>query len=465
MAGEDKHSKKHPASDAKKRQLKKKGQVAKSQDVPMAVGLLAAFGTLMALRGFYLKRFGVDGSSGLMYTYYQHLEDIKYGNIDIAALLFMAIKDIAMLSLPVLFMVMLAGVGSHLAQSGLILSAEPLIPKMSKINPMSKLKQWFSIKSLQELFKSLVKILAAGYIGWIAWHGALGAINDSVGMSALQLMGLGARVIQSLFTKILMLYITIAFVDFMFQKKNYATEHKMTDKEVRDEYKQQEGDPYMKAKRRQMAQQISMQQSQEHVPQGDVVVINPTELAICLKYDPELSPVPYVIAKGETRHADDIRASARKHGVPIVRNKPLARALFELCEIGDIVPSDLFRPVAEVLAYVFALKEQGDASDAAQSAAATVAAQQPVAAQQAASTPGAMSSTGDSIHELGNIAVPAVTLPAAGATGAGVSHTAAGAPFTWMPTAPATGDSGATWWPESHPEGTVVHADGSPRRP
>ena len=449
MAGEDKHSKKHPASDAKKRQLKKKGQVAKSQDVPMALGLAAAFITLLAMNKFYAKTF-----AGMIHTFYEFLPDIgTSGQIDAKHLLMMVSVDIAILSLPVLVAVMVMGVISNMGQTGIIIASEPLIPKLNKLNPMTKIKQWFSVRSLQDLAKSMVKILAAGWIGWIVWSGSMDAISNSVGLDAAALLSLGASIIKKLFIDIIILYVIIAIIDFGFQRRNFLNQHKMTDKEVKDEYKQQEGDPYMKGKRRQMAQQIAMQGAQEHVPQGDVVVINPTELAICLKYDPDISPVPYVIAMGEKRQADDIREAAGKHGIPVVRNKPLARALYELCEIGDIVPADLFKPVAEVLAYVFSLKGQAD--DAPAQAAAATQAVTPGATSATTATASAAAHASNArqsaplaqaapltVHELGSIPVPVLqpatgSHEAAGSLATSATGNDAGSPFTWSDQPPA----------------------------
>jgi type III secretion system FlhB-like substrate exporter len=267
----------------------------------------------------------------------------------------------------------------------------------------------------------------------------MGAISEAVSIDqttgcegqecAAALMMLGAGVIKKLFIYIIILYLVIAIIDFGFQQKNFATEHKMTDKEVKDEYKNSEGDPYQKGKRRQMAQQIAMQSAQESVPQGDVVVINPTELAICLKYDPEVSPVPWVIAKGEVLDADAIRESARNSGIPVVRNKPLARALYELCEIGDIVPEELYRPVAEILAYVFGLKEQMRAEENDAAAASPTTAHVSDAAAAALRIDGAA----DGVHDLQRIAVPidpsraTATAGASLAAGQPVSAEAAGA--------------------------------------
>jgi type III secretion system FlhB-like substrate exporter len=190
-----------------------------------------------------------------------------------------------------------------------------------------------------------------------------------------------------------------------------------------------------------------MQSSQEHVPQSDVVVVNPTELAIALKYDADVSPVPWVVAKVEVHDADDIRASARNAGVPVVRNKPLARALYELCEIGDIVPEELYRPVAEILAYVFQLKEQtrAEANDAAVAA-------NPMAAQasDAATAAQRLEADAEGIHDLAAIAVPVDPAhPAAAqaaASAAGQSATAGG---MLLPDTPGTN---AAWGLAAQPQ-------------
>jgi flagellar biosynthetic protein FlhB len=420
---EDKHSKKHPASDKKKRDLKKKGTTVKSQDVPMAAGLLAAAGALYFMGDDFVRRF----LETLTYCV-QQIEVIgKTGELDYGPLLIYIMTQVAILSMPVLGAVLIIAVISNVAQSGFIFTGEQLKPNINKLNPTKKLKQWFSVRSLQDLAKSLAKILAAFVIGALAWKAAIPMIVESVAMSPEQLIAVAGTIISGIFWKILVLYIVVAIADYMFQRKNFSTEHKMTDKEVRDEYKNTEGDPYIKQKRRQMAQQVAYTQSQEHVPAGDVVVINPTELAIVLKYDPDVSPVPYVIAKGATRLADDIRSKAREHQIPVVRNKPLARALFDLCEIGDIVPEELFRPVAEVLAYVFALDERtADARAAAQAAQQAQAAdpqadvpQQPVSPLPvpALQIPPPVQPL---VHELPEIQVPTLQHPAASATAAGV---------------------------------------------
>ncbi|MCW2956928.1 MAG: flagellar biosynthesis protein FlhB [Thermoleophilia bacterium] len=426
MAGEDKHSKKHPASAKKKQDLKKKGTVAKSQDVPMALGLIAAFGAILTTKTMFMDRM-----ANVMNRNFAAIKDVgTTGGIDVTQLLMDTLMDIAILSAPVLFAVVVVAVIANVAQTGLILTGEQLKPDIKKINPMTKLKSWFSIKSLQELAKSLAKIVVASFLGYLVFKGSMDDIAGAVTIDdPLSLMMLAAGIIKKLFIYIIILYIVVAAVDFGFQKKNFSTEHKMTDKEVKDEYKNSEGDPYQKQKRRQMAQQISMTQAQDHVPQSDVVVINPTEIAVAIKYDPDVSPVPWVVALGEVADADEIRASARKAGVPVVRNKPLARALFELCEIGDIVPEDLYRPVAEILAYVFQLKEQtrAEANDAA--AASPTAAH----VQDAAAAAQRLEADDEGVHELGQVQVPAMAAGAGAEQPSTPAHAGAaqGDRFSW----------------------------------
>ncbi|MBC7460245.1 MAG: EscU/YscU/HrcU family type III secretion system export apparatus switch protein [Thermoleophilia bacterium] len=439
MAGEDKHSKKHPASDKKKKDLKKKGQTPKSQDVPMAFGLIAAFLALLSMKNMMIARF-----DDVMHRYIGSIKDVGTPQgIDVGKLCFDALIDISILSAPVLFAVVFMALISNVAQTGLILTGEQLKPDIKKLNPMTKLKQWFSIKSLQELFKSLAKIVVASFLGWVIVKNSSGQISEAVTIESAQgLMMLGAGIIKKLFMYIIILYLVVAIVDFAFQRKNFNNDNKMTDKEVKDEYKNSEGDPYMKQKRRQIAQQIAMSPAQDIVPQGDVVIVNPTQLAIVLKYDPDVSPVPWVIAMGELHDADEIRYSARGAGVPVVRNKPLARALYELCEVGDIVPEDLYRPVAEVLSYVFQLKEQMriDSSDAA--AAASQTQQLPGApglhvSDAAAAVTRIDGGDDEGVHDLGVVQVPVITSGSVAAGAAGAAPATSGLRggddrFSWM---------------------------------
>lgn len=397
---EDKSSKKHPATPHKKKEARKKGNVAKSQDVGVAVGLVAGFGVVALMHDFYLKNFYI--SMTYCVEQIRYIPGWKPEEIpgEVGMLCLFVLKQVALLSLPVLFSVMIVAVVAQLAQVGIIVTGEQIKPKLSKINPLKGIKKWFAVKSLVELVKSLMKIAVAMGIGALVLWGEVetivNAVNvspDVVGMKAL--MDVTAGIISEMVWKIVILLVVIAVLDMLFQRYQWAKDLKMSDKEIKDEYKQSEGDPYQKARRRQIHQQMMSEGSSEHVPTSDVVVINPTDFAVALKYDTNLSPVPFVIAKGEARHADKLREIAKKSGVPIVRNKPLARALHELCEIGDIVPAELYKPVAEVLAYVFALKEN---TAEASTPAASSAAASPVAAGALNSSAQPHALAGDTNH-------------------------------------------------------------------
>lgn len=369
---EDKSSKKHPATPHKKKEARRKGNVAKSQDVGVVIGLVAGFGVVVAMRKFYLR----EMKEAMTEPISRIAEVPELADEDILGfigqLMLFVLKQVAFLSLPVLCGVLVFAVIAQFAQVGVIVTGEQLKPKLSKINPMKGIKKWFAIKSLVELGKSLAKIAVALSIGaWVLW-GEIETIAASVFGTPEQLVTVTGGIISSMVWKVVGLLVVIAIIDLMFQRWQWARDLKMSDKEVKDEYKQQEGDPYQKQRRRQIHQQMLQEQATDNVPQSDVVVINPTDYAVALKYDVDLSPVPFVLAKGEARQADAIRESARNNGVPVVRNKPLARALHELCEIGDIVPGDLYKAVAEVLAYVFALKQQDPAAATAEPAAAAV---------------------------------------------------------------------------------------------
>jgi flagellar biosynthesis protein FlhB len=295
-------------------------------------------------------------------------------------------KMVSLMSLPVLFAVVITALVTQMAQTGFIFTAEQMKPSLKKINPISGIKKWFAIKSLVELMKSLVKILVTFYVGWTVWHGSMHAVMITPTLDAYGLMRVAGEILWEMIWKVLLLYIFIGGVDVVFQRWQMTRDLKMSKKELKDEYKNQEGDPYMKAKRRQVHQQIAQQASAEHVPQGDVVVMDgrgasfqamgggpmdeeePPQNAVVLKYDQEQCAVPWVIAKGEQRQAEKIHEAAIAAGVPVVRDAELAVALCQECEIGDLVPAELFRPVAQILAYIFVARDRS--ADAAADASA-----------------------------------------------------------------------------------------------
>ncbi len=256
---------------------------------------------------------------------------------------------------PVIATSFVAGLVTNLAQVGLVLSAEPLAPRLSRIDPAAGMARLFSGRAFAELLKSCAKVIIIGYYGYVTLRqdypllvatGAMepGQILATVGSLALRL---GFRVGIAL--------AVLAALDYAYQRWEFEKSIRMTKQEVKEELRQTEGDPLLRARIRARQRQIAMHRMMEDVPKADVVVTNPVHLAVALKYDPATMKAPKVVAKGARLLAQRIRELAARHNIPIVENKPLAQALYKAADVGREIPAHLYKAVAEILAYVYYL--------------------------------------------------------------------------------------------------------------
>ena len=237
-------------------------------------------------------------------------------------------------------------------------TAKPLKPDFKKFNPMNGIKRMFSKESLIELVKSIAKILL---ISWVAWSSIQENSRNLLllyNMSLMQAIILVGSVVINTGLKISVAYFVIAILDFIYQKWKYKDDLKMTKQEVKDEYKNTEGDPQIKGKQRARMREASQRRMMQDVPQADVVITNPTHYAVALKYDAEKAEAPLVLAKGTDYLALQIKEKAKEAGVEIVENKPLARMLYANVEIGEEIPPELYQTVAEILAAVYRMKNR-----------------------------------------------------------------------------------------------------------
>lgn len=331
-----------------------KGQVAKSMDLSAAIGLLV--GLLL------LKFFGDGLTSGLTKIMTQSfaLHEIPDNPLQaFQSTMFQLLVQSATILAPIFAVLMVAAVAANVLQVGFIASAEPITPKLEKISPVQGFKRLFSVRSAVRLLTSLLKV---GIIGVVAWTTIQGYMPDLVGLVSLSFTEVIARSAEMFFIlglKMGGVLLALALLDFGFQKWQLQRDLRMSKDEVKEEMKRMEGDPIMRQRRRNVARQLAMQRMSQAVPNADVVVTNPTELAIALKYDHDSDSAPKVVAKGAGYIAARIREIAIANGVPIVERKPLARALYKACEVGDAIPEELYKAVAEVLAYVFELAGKG----------------------------------------------------------------------------------------------------------
>ncbi|HOM18179.1 MAG TPA: flagellar biosynthesis protein FlhB [Thermoguttaceae bacterium] len=264
--------------------------------------------------------------------------------------------ELAKAVLPFLGLMMAAGVLVHLIQTGLLFTPQKLAPDLERIDPLQGMRRIFSFANLLRIVFGVFKIVIIGAIAWAALAAEWETILGLAGMELLQGAGYMAQIILSTTFKIALAMLILAILDYGYQKWRYEQDLKMTTQELREEMRNLEGDPHVIARRKAVQRQLALQRLSSAVPKADVVITNPTELAVALRYDPEETAAPIVTAKGAGVIAERIRRLAREHDIPVVERKELARALYREVEVGQPIPEDKYAAVAEVLAYVYQLK-------------------------------------------------------------------------------------------------------------
>lgn len=338
---------------AKRRQdFRKKGQVAQSKEVQTA----ALITVCLLFWLFYLPAFW-NGLTQLIFGLWQSCGSFEITPYSILGFANFLLKEVARLLLPLFFLVAVVAFFSSLFQIGWLFTATPLLPDFNKLNPISGFGRFFSKKSFLEVIKSLLKVLLVGYIGYSTvlnnFEEALILVDASV-ITTLSFLG---RIAGLILAKICAALIFMAFIDFLFVKWEMEQKMKMTKQELKEEFKQSEGDPHIKAQIRSIQQEMARKRMMADVPKADVVVTNPTHISVALQYDRDAMDAPKVIASGSGYIAFRIREIAGQHDIPIIENPPVARLLHEL-NIGEYIPEDLFKAVAEILAHVYSLKGQ-----------------------------------------------------------------------------------------------------------
>lgn len=336
---------------------RKEGQVAKSKEIANCLGLLAFFLVLKVLIGYIGNSFLAIFSE--IYNKIPEAVTMYQGNIpeyDFIQIIKYAVIRLLYIVGPILAIGFLVAFLSEVVQVKWQVTTKPLMPKLSKMSPISGFKKIISVNSLVELLKSVLKIALIGIVIYNYINDKKEYIFFLYDMSLLQALQLIGDLVIDLGIKISVIYAVIALADYIYQKIKFKKDMMMTKQEVKDEYKQQEGDPQVKGKIRAKMREVSQRRMMQSLPQADVVITNPTHYAVAIKYDPEQYDAPIVLAKGEDYLAQKIKEVAREHNVEIVENKPLARMLYANVDVGQLVPPELYQAVAEVLAFVYQLK-------------------------------------------------------------------------------------------------------------
>ena len=270
-----------------------------------------------------------------------------------------AIKGAALIIGPILAIAWLVAVLADFVQVGPLVAIAPLMPKLDKLNPTKYFKNIMSIKTLFELFKNIVKVLILGYIGWAVYKDHIESILmlASVDNNFAVMIEFGKLITEFIF-KACIAFLIIAAADYGVTKWKFLKDQKMSFKEIKDEYKNSEGDPNVKAALRQRRMQMLQQGAMDAVPTADFVVTNPTHVACALKYVAEEMDSPMLIAKGTELIAKKIIGIAKEHNVPVIENPPVARALFKMVDINQPIPPELYKAVAEILMFVYKMKRK-----------------------------------------------------------------------------------------------------------
>ena len=347
---EDEEKTEDPTSK-KKADAIKKGQIGRSMDLSSAISITAA------LIGFYF--FGGDFASeckSIMREFFTGYIGWQPTITNFTSLATHVLYTLMGLLAPMLLFFLLVGLIGNLSQVGLHFTLEKLRPKFSNVFSLAGLKRMFGKDSLIEFLKGVIKIIIVGIIAYtvIKKH-----YDDILYMADMQIVVFCSYMIDilvELLLKILVFLIILGVADLIYQKRKTFNEMKMTKNEVKDEHKNSEGDPKVIAARKRAMYQMHHRFMMKEVPTATVVITNPTHLAIALRYERGKDQVPLVVAKGADKLAERIKELAKENEVPIVENKPLARSMYDVVEIGDPLPAEFFAAVAEVLAYVFKAK-------------------------------------------------------------------------------------------------------------
>lgn len=346
-----------PATQKKLDDARKEGKVAKSKDLTQGIDLLVLFLLIKVFVSYMGERFmGLfDSTLGRMAEFISvNQKDVSMAAF--ATVLNNAILELFMIIWPFLVFGFVVTFIVSVYQVGWKVTAKPMEPKLSKFNPINGFKRIFSKDSLFELVKAIVKVAVIAYVAYTNIVDEADNLFILYEISLNQAIALVGNIIIDFGIQISVIFIVIGLVDYFYQKWKFSEDMKMTKQEVKDEYKNTEGDPQIKGRIRQKMREASQRRMMQDVPKADVVITNPTHFAVAIKYDAEVSKAPVVVAKGEDYLAQKIKEVARENNVEIVENKPLARMLYHNVDIGAEIPPELYQAVAEVLAMVYHMK-------------------------------------------------------------------------------------------------------------
>lgn len=340
-------------SPKRRNEAREKGNVAKSAEINSVFVLCAGVLVLRITGPWIFSRFYMSITENFSLITRPILSQSELlALFQKNAVLFMII------TLPIVLSVLVCGIAANLFQIGFLLTAQPLIPKFEKINPLSGFKRMFSFRSVVEAVKSMLKMILITFVAYLTIKGEFDAIlmlcNNSVGQIWLFILHVAFKIV----IRTVLVLLILAIFDYAYQRYEYEKKLKMTRQEVKEERKQMEGDPQIKSRIRSLQREMARRRMMQEVPKATVVVTNPTSRAIAIRYEAEQMQTPQIVAKGKHHLAQKIKEIALQSQIPVIEDKPLARALYDKVEPGDDLPVEFFNAIAEILAYVYTLKNK-----------------------------------------------------------------------------------------------------------
>lgn len=341
------------ATAFRREEFRKKGQVAQTREMGTVLALLSS-----ALLLLVMGRVFVEQTQKILKLGLTDFIARVHAGAPLGEVMAIAGFEGMKILVPVLILFGVVAVLATVMQVGIIQNEEAFDPSLDRVNPLQGIKKVFSLRAVMEGVKSLVKVLLIGIVLYKALKSDLAIIPYLGDLSLQELMVYLGKTLGKILVSIGIFMAILAAGDYFFQRWQLEKQMRMTKQEVKEEMKSREGDPLIKARIRRIQREMANRRMMDEIPTADVVITNPTHIAVVLRYDPEKTAAPLLVAKGADFVAEKIRNLAREHNIPIVENKPLARTIYKTLKIGQVIPRDLFNAVAQVLSYVYRLKRK-----------------------------------------------------------------------------------------------------------
>lgn len=351
---EDGEERTEEATQQRREDFRKRGQVASTRELGSVLMLLSSALILWFLGRFFLQQLSEIVTQSLG----PFLIDAARRGDYVPATIFVS-KKAALIVGPLVGILTVMGIASNVVQTGLLNNEEAMQFDLEKINPLSGFKRLFSLRALVEGLKAILKLILVCAVVTVMIKDQIVQVPLLVNLSVNQLVAFAGDLTVRLLGGVGVFMAVIAAADYFFQRWQLEKQMRMTKQEVKEEHKSREGDPMIKARIRRIQRDMANKRMMSDVPKADVVITNPTHIACAIQYDPKTMPAPKLLAKGAGAIAERIKELARQNNIPVMENKPLARTIFKTMKIGQIIPRELFTAVAQVLSYVYKLKRKG----------------------------------------------------------------------------------------------------------